>query len=310
MKKGFANLRGFVNGVLRNVARNLEQVEYPKEERKALALKYSMPEWIFRNVGAGYALFCHEKIIASFQQEIPVTIRCNQEKASPEQLKAALEAEGITVEEHPYLPSAFRISGYDYLKNLSCFRKGWFVVQDISSMLAVEAAQIKENDRVLDVCAAPGGKALYMAEKLKGTGMVEARDLTMYKTGLIEENIARTGFQNIKAVCKDAAVLDEETIGSADIVLADLPCSGLGVLEKADLKYKVSPAGMKELVLLQRRILHTVQNYVKPGGTLLYSTCTIHKEENEENVHWFLKEHPAFVLEDIRKTCAGNCKAA
>ncbi len=302
VKKGFANLKGFVNGVLRNVARNLEQVEYPEEERKALSVKYSMPEWILEMWERDMPFSVIEKIAASFQQEIPVTIRCNQEKTSPEQLKAALEAEGVTVEEHPYLPSAFRISGYDYLKNLLCFRKGWFVVQDISSMLAVEAAQVKENDQVLDVCAAPGGKALYLAEKLKGTGMVEARDLTMYKTGLIEENIARTGFQNIKAVCKDAAVLDEETIGSADIVLADLPCSGLGVLgKKTDLKYKVSPAGMKELVLLQRRILHTVQNYVKPGGTLLYSTCTIHKEENEENVHWFLKEHPAFVLEDIRK---------
>ena len=107
-------------------------------------------------------------------------------------------------------------------------------------MLAVEAAQIKENDRVLDVCAAPGGKALYMAEKLKGTGMVEARDLTMYKTGLIEENIARTGFQNIKAVCKDAAVLDEETIGSADIVLADLPCSGLGAVSYTHLDDRAS----------------------------------------------------------------------
>ena len=148
-----------------------------------------------------------------------------------------------------------------------------------------------------------------MAEKLCNTGFVEARDLTVYKTELIEENIARTGLKNIKAVCKDATILDEKERGKADIVLADLPCSGLGVLgKKTDLKYKITREGMEELVLLQRNILSTVQNCVRPGETLLYSTCTIHREENEENIRWFLKNHPDFVLEDIKEDLCEELK--
>ena len=148
-----------------------------------------------------------------------------------------------------------------------------------------------------------------MAEKLCNTGFVEARDLTVYKTELIEENIARTGLKNIKAVCKDATILDEKERGKADIVLADLPCSGLGVLgKKTDLKYKITREGMEELVLLQRNILSTVQNYVRPGGTLLYSTCTIHREENEENIRWFLKNHPDFALENIKEDLCEELK--
>ena len=174
-------------------------------------------------------------------------------------------------------------------------------------MLAVEAARVKRNDRILDVCAAPGGKALHTAEKLCNTGFVEARDLTVYKTELIEENIARTGLKNIKAVCKDATILDEKERGKADIVLADLPCSGLGVLgKKTDLKYKITREGMEELVLLQRNILSTVQNYVRPGGTLLYSTCTIHREENEE-ISLVLKTI-RFVLENIKEDLCEELK--
>lgn len=309
VKKGFANLKGFVNGVLRNVARNIDKAEYPKEGIRALSVKYSMPEWILDMWSRDIDIATIEKIAASFQREIPVTIRCNQEKVSPSMLKETLMKEGVHVKEHPYLPYAFRISGYDHLKNLDCFCKGWFLVQDISSMLAVEAARVKRNDIILDVCAAPGGKALHMAEKLCNTGFVEARDLTVYKTELIEENIARTGLKNIKAVCKDATILDEKERGKADIVLADLPCSGLGVLgKKTDLKYKITREGMEELVFLQRNILSTVQNYVRPGGTLLYSTCTIHREENEGNIRWFLKNHPDFVLENIKEDLCEELK--
>ena len=302
VKKGFANLKGFVNGVLRNVARNIDKVEYPKEGTRAFSVKYSMPEWILDMWSRDIDTATIEKIAASFQREIPVTIRCNQEKVSPSMLKEALMKEGVHVKEHPYLPYAFRISGYDHLKNLDCFCKGWFLVQDISSMLAVEAARVKRNDRILDVCAAPGGKALHMAEKLCNTGFVEARDLTEYKVGLIEENIARMELENIHAVCRDATVPDEAWKEKADIVLADLPCSGLGVFgKKPDLKYRVKEEDLKELAGLQRKILENAQAMVKKGGTLLYSTCTIDPMENEENVHWFLKKYPQFSLNSIRE---------
>jgi len=131
---------------------------------------------------------------------------------------------------------------------------------------------------------------------------VEARDLTEYKVGLIEENIRRSGLHNVTAVQQDATVLDENVLSSADVVLADLPCSGLGILgKKPDLRYKMNQEMANSLVHLQREMLDVVHRYVKPGGTLLYSTCTIHKAENEGNVRWFLKEHPEYVLADIRQ---------
>lgn len=134
-----------------------------------------------------------------------------------------------------------------------------------------------------------------------GTGMVEARDLTVQKTGRIQENVDRTGVSNIKVVCMDATVPDRASFGKADVVMADLPCSGLGVLgRKRDLKYRMTPEQQRELVKLQRRILGTVWQYVKPGGTLLYSTCTVHKAENEGNTEWFLAHHPFVLTEQVQ----------
>ena len=169
-------------------------------------------------------------------------------------------------------------------------------------MLVCEAAAPREGDYIIDVCAAPGGKSLHMAELLNGSGMVEARDLTQYKVDLIQENIDRTGLLNIRAVQQDALVFDADSVEKADIVVADLPCSGLGVLgKKTDLKYKATPEGAAQLAGLQREILENVRTYVKPGGTLIYSTCTINHAENQDNVHWFLEKYPEFSLTDIRE---------
>ena len=160
-------------------------------------------------------------------------------------------------------------------------------------MLAVEAAEVTAGNFCLDVCAAPGGKALYLAEKLNGTGMVEARDLTEYKLGFIEENIERGGWKNIRCRRWDARVPDETMAGWADVVLADLPCSGLGVLgKKPDIRYRVLRESMAELAGLQREILGVVWRYVRPGGVLIYSTCTINPMENQENAAWFLDTFP------------------
>ena len=168
-------------------------------------------------------------------------------------------------------------------------------------MQVAEWADPKEGDYVIDVCAAPGGKAIHLAEKLSGTGYVEARDLTEYKVALIEENIERSGLDNIEAVCQDATINDEASYEKADILIADLPCSGLGVLsKKTDLKYRMTPEQQEELVDLQQRILSVVWQYVKPGGTLVYSTCTVHKEENEGNVDWFLENYPFTLKEQIQ----------
>lgn len=300
VKKGFGTLRGFVNGVLRNVARGLDQVEYPKEGIPRLSVCYSMPEWILSLWEKSYDLATIETMLQAFQKEAPVTIRCNLAKTTPEELKRSLEQEGVTVISHPYLSYAFWIQGYDHLAELSSFQKGRFYVQDISSMLVGEIAAPNAGDRVIDVCAAPGGKALHIAEKLKGTGSVEARDLSPYKVGLIDENIERSGLTNIRAVQQDATMFDSDAEEAADLVIADLPCSGLGVLgKKTDLKYKATEQGTKELAELQKEILKNATKYVRHGGVLIYSTCTINPAENMENVHWFLKEFPEFTMAPI-----------
>ena len=300
VRKGFGSLRGFVNGVLRNVARNLNQIEYPTEPLKRLSIQYSMPEWILNLWLKAYDSDVVEQMLQAFQRETPLTIRCNLRMVTPKQLKEHLEAEGVTVKVHPYLEYAFHISGFDYLGDLESFQNGEFSVQDISSMLVSELAGPKEGDYVIDVCAAPGGKSLHMAEKLNGSGHVEARDLTEYKVGLIQENIERTGLSNVEAVQQDALIFDETSVGKADIVLADLPCSGLGVLaKKTDLKYKATKEGADSLAKLQREMLKNVQAYVKDEGKLVYSTCTINPAENMDNVHWFLNEYPEFELIDI-----------
>ena len=299
-KKGFRTLKGFVNGVLRNIARNLDSVTYPD-----LSVQYSMPEWILNQWLKEYDKETVEMMLKDFQAEKPTTIRVNLNQTTKEELTAALEKEGVHVENHPYLPYALWINGYDYLADLESFQSGAFYVQDISSMLVSHIAEPKEGDNVIDVCAAPGGKALHMAELLKGTGHVEARDLTDYKVNLIEENIMRSGVTNMSAVRWDATILDESKVETADVVIADLPCSGLGVLgKKTDLKYKTSEEIQKSLVQLQRDILKQVQQYVKPEGTLIYSTCTIHEGENMGNVRWFLENFPEFELVSIKdKLC-------
>lgn len=309
-KKGFANLSGFVNGVLRNISRNLTMITYPDPEQfpvEHLSVHYSMPEWIVKQWIADYGMEQTKKLLQAFLAEAPVTIRTNLARISPEMLKQRLAEEGVKAEpldteKYPGLTYAFALSGFDYLSGLKSFWEGLFYVQDISSMLVAELAAPKEGDYCIDVCAAPGGKSIHLAEKLAGSGMVEARDLTEYKVGLIEENIARNQLSNIRAVQLDATVFDEASVEKADILLADLPCSGLGILrKKTDIKYKMSEAQQEELIVLQRKILDTVCTYVKRGGTLIYSTCTIHRGENEENVRWFVENHPEFELAECRQ---------
>ena len=163
------------------------------------------------------------------------------------------------------------------------------------------AANPKEGDYIIDVCAAPGGKSLHIADLIHNKGKIRARDLTEYKVGLINENIKRTGFNCIFAECKDATKLDKNVIGKADIVIADLPCSGLGVIgNKVDIKYNTSIEQINELAKLQKEILSVVSKYVKPGGILIYSTCTVTKEENEDNVKW-IEENLPFKLQSLNK---------
>ena len=297
-KRGFGQLRGFVNGVLRNIAREHAHLQYPDEKLEPvrfLEVTYSVPAWMVEQWMKDFGYEQTKAICESFLKERPITIRTNLTKTTPEELKANLEAEGVSVNKIEKLPYAFEISGYDYLQALESFAQGLFYVQDISSMMVAELAAPENGNYIIDVCAAPGGKSSHLAEKMNGTGMVEARDLTEYKVSLIEENIERHGLENMNAVQMDATVYDEASKEKADVLICDLPCSGLGVMgKKTDIRYKMTPEKQKDLVQLQRQILDTVCTYVKKGGTLVYSTCTIHKDENAGNVEWFVKKHPEF----------------
>ncbi len=296
-KRGFSGLSGFVNGVLRSVARGWKDVTFQNE-----SVRYSVPEWIIDGWNADYGRDVTEKMLEAFMQPAKITVRTNTQKCMPEELKDRLSQEGVTVEAIEGISYAFALSGFDYLAGLGSFQDGWFYVQDISSMTVAHAADPKKGDYIIDVCAAPGGKSSHLAELLDGSGMVEARDLTEYKVGLIEENILRHDLHNMKAVQQDATLFDEASVEKADILICDLPCSGLGVIgRKSDIRYKMTAEKAHDLAVLQQEMLDTVWKYVKRGGKLIYSTCTIHKEENEDNVAAFLQKHPQFTLVEQRQ---------
>ena len=180
-KKGFVNLKGFVNGVLRSISRGISDIKYPAKDENVeeyLSVKYSLPMWIVKQWMKNYDVETIEKMGAEFLKEKPTSIRCNLNKISREELKASLEAEGVKVEISEELPYALQISEYDFLGKLRSFQSGYFSVQDISSMRVADWAEVQEGDNIIDVCAAPGGKSIHLAELLKGTGHVQARDLT------------------------------------------------------------------------------------------------------------------------------------
>nr|WP_130790108.1 16S rRNA (cytosine(967)-C(5))-methyltransferase RsmB [Lachnoclostridium pacaense] len=288
VKRRFTGLKGFVNGVLRTISREKASLVFDSP-----SLAYSIPQWMYDMWEKEYGSAKAEMIAASFLEDRPTWVRCNLSRALREAILKSLDSQGVMVKELDCLPSVLAISGYDYMEGLECFQNGWIQVQDATSAFVGELADPKEGDYIIDVCAAPGGKSLHLADKMKGTGMVEARDLSYQKTALIEENVARSGAANIRAVVWDALVPDEDAREKADIVIADLPCSGLGIIgKKPDIKYNMTMDKMRELSRLQRDILSVVWQYVKPGGTLVYSTCTIDPMENEGNAMWLSENFP------------------
>lgn len=297
VKRGFAGLKGFVNGVLRNISRNKDNIEYPdynKSPYEYLSVKYSMPMWIIELWSGQMSIDTVKSVLEGMKCEKKTYIRCNTSKASREQIKELLQRENVTVKEVENIPYAYEISDYDYIAGLKSFQDGMYQIQDISSMLAGEYTAPKAGDTIVDVCGAPGGKSINAALKMSeqgDCGRVIARDLSDYKVALIDENIKRLNITNIQTQVYDALDCDESLINKADIVIADLPCSGLGIIgRKPDIKYNASPEKLQSLVDLQRDILKVVSRYVKSGGVLMYSTCTINRAENEDNADWICKE--------------------
>ncbi len=295
-KHKFQSLQGYVNGVLRTIARQKEQIAYPDRQTsyvEYLSVCYSMPMWLVEHFCNAYGRENCERILQSYMQEEAVGIRL-QETLSLRQREELLESwrqAGVQVYSHPYLPYAVKVQKTDGIQKLAGFGEGLFAVQDVSSMLAVEAACIRQGDTVIDVCAAPGGKALHAAAKLAGTGRVIACDVSTYKTDRIRENMERLHMTNVSVRERDARVRDEALVGQADVLIADVPCSGLGVIgKKQDIKYRITEEAMGELVGLQKEIVANVTAYLKKDGVMIYSTCTMNPAENEEMVGWICEE--------------------
>ena len=304
-KRKFGSLQGYVNGVLRNLSRQKGAIAWPdagKNAAEAFSVLYSMPLWLTEYFLDLYGLETTEKMLKAFLERKPVTIRLEEALTIEERraLLASWEQKGAAVKRHPYLPYAVQIEKAEGIRHLPGYEEGLFAVQDVSSMLAVEAAGIEKGQTVLDLCAAPGGKSLHAASKLAGTGKVFSFDITEAKLLRMEENRRRMRRENMETAIGDACIYREELRQAADVVLADVPCSGLGVIgRKPDIKYHATEQSLAEITALQKKILQNAAAYVKPGGILLYSTCTVVPQENEKMVEWFCREFP-FVPENMR----------
>lgn len=314
-KHGFNNLSGFVNGVLRNIVRNKEGVVYPDEKHDlivALSVKYSCPEIIVNTLIGDYGIEETKKILKSFLKRRNLYVRIREDIADEQKdmIKSEWHESGIGYEKSEFLPYAYALSTVDNLAGMFCFKDGLYTVQDLSSMMVAEIASPKADSVVLDICGAPGGKSLHVATKMrkvwrnghmtKKLGTVICRDVTENKVDLIRQNVERMRLENIKAECFDATVFDPAMMGVADIVLADVPCSGLGVIgKKPDIKYNVTEESLNEICTLQKKIIDNAVKYVKRGGALVYSTCTIRNKENEDMINYILNNYD-FVLDNVK----------
>lgn len=301
-KKGFQGLSGFVNGVLRTICREKEQIVYPDKEKDFIqyaTVRFSMPEWIVTLWMEQYGRETTERMLEASLQDNAVTVRVSENLAiaTQEELIGQWKKDGVKVSAHPYLSYAYVLTGGYGIQNLYGYDEGYFTVQDVSSMLVAEVAGVKKDAVVIDVCAAPGGKTMHIATKLNGSGKVISCDVSEYKTDKINENIERLGLKNVQVQVADATIEKTDFIEKADVVLADVPCSGLGVLgKKVDIKYRLTKEQTEEIVSLQRQIVRNVCNYVKKGGTFIYSTCTVNKAENNDNVKWMTENLPLEVV--------------
>ncbi len=302
----------FVNAVLRNIARAGDNIPYPDKSDmvRYLSIVYSHPSELVERWLKLFGAQFTEELLQSNNQIPDFNVRVNTLITSRADLIEKLKAEDCQAREGRYLSDALILENPSSITRLEAFRKGLFTVQDESSMLSSVVLEPLEGQLAVDVCSAPGGKATHLAQLMKNKGTVLARDIHQHKLGLIESTAARLGIDIIKTELFDAAKLDENLIGKADRVLVDAPCTGLGIIrKKPDIKYSRNLSEQREIVKLQRSILSKAAKYVKPGGCLVYSTCTIQPEENIDNVKAFLQENPEYRLIGFDKLIPDKLKA-
>jgi 16S rRNA (cytosine967-C5)-methyltransferase len=301
-KKASFRHSGFVNGLLRNLMRDFNKVQLPNKEKETvsyLSIKYSHPEWLVDRWLGVFGLDFTEELLSANNQTPNLSIRVNTLKTNREDLMTNLTSMGISCEKSDIVEDGIIITDSKplSLNDNEAFVNGLFTVQDESSMKVSELLAPKAGEHVLDLCAAPGGKSTHMSQLMEGKGQVIACDLTDKKLVLIKENINRLGLKNIQMKVNDATLKNESFLDRFDKVLVDAPCSGLGIIRrKPDIKYQKSLEDLVALKDIQTKIIEQASSYVKSGGVLMYSTCTIEENENRKIVDAFLASHPEFSI--------------
>ena len=285
-----------VNGVLRNAVRSQGSLKEPT----SYADRYSHPDELISLLKANLPKGKLEPMLIANNASPLTMVQVNTLRITTQQLQSKLEAEGVKAEPHGWMRDCLVLHGTGNLEQLPSFREGLFYVQDPAAKLSVLCAKLPQEEiKVLDCCSAPGGKSFAAAIAMGGKGEITSCDVHEHKTGLIANGAARLGFGNIVAKCQDATETVAQWVDAMDVVIADVPCSGLGIIrKKPDIRYK-NLAEMKELPGLQLKILENQAKYVKKGGVLLYSTCTVLKAENEDVVAAFLEKHEDFYVEPL-----------
>ena len=290
---------GMVNGILRSMERSLQNMPViPQGDPVAyLSTLYSHPEWLVKEFILSLGEEETAQLLAADNSQPPTAVMVNTTRTTVEALKAMLEADHVEAEPHPWLENCLLLSRTGDLERLEAFQQGLFYVQDPASRLSVLAAGAKPGMRVLDCCAAPGGKSFAAAISMENQGEIVSCDLHPHKKKLIQAGADRLGLTIITPKTADGKVFRPEWERAFDLVLVDAPCSGLGVIrKKPDIRYK-DPAPLADLPAVQLDILRNAARYVRPGGTLMYSTCTLLYRENGEVVETFLAENKAYKAE-------------
>ena len=308
---GLEGLTGLTNAVLRSLVRGKDEIKWPREDEGAryLSIMYSVPLWLAERLEAAYGPEMAKEICAYRNEAHYTVIRPNMTRLSDEEFERLLEKKVWEVEKGK-APHAFRVRMAAEIARDADFLSGNFSIQGESSMLAAQAVNARRGMQILDCCAAPGGKTAYLAEQMAGTGRVYAWDVHEHRVTLIRAMMRRLGLENVRPAVRDAMALKEDLIGTMDAVLLDAPCSGLGVMDdKPDIKYRATAESVKDLTVIQEKLLDTCCQYVKRGGTLVYSTCSLLPEENADRIRAFLSAHPDFVLAPLPEDFPADLKA-
>jgi 16S rRNA (cytosine967-C5)-methyltransferase len=290
---------GVVNGVLRNIIRHLHEIRYPDRNEALvhhLSVIYSHPTWIVKRWLERYGEEQTEKLLVANNEKPSITIRINKIKIQPAEFISVLDKEGLEYTPSPYLDYYVQLRGASGMAQLDLFRKGYFSIQDESAGLVGKLLDPQPHERVIDLCSAPGGKSMHLAELMNNTGEVISVEKYPSRAELVRNAAERLGLTNIEIVAEDA---DRFDTAIADRVLVDVPCTGLGVLrKKPDIKLKRDVSDIPKLTELQYHLLEKAASLTKPGGILVYSTCTIEPDENEAIVQRFLENNKNFTLDD------------